>query len=99
MTTISKRFLGFPRLLQIPVVAVEWLAILLRVRDDPVSSLGPETGYPEVFRGFLQSFYTNIGTVPKLGHDRFFQYPFQIIMYESLNHLVLYGLSNLRQAP
>jgi hypothetical protein len=27
--------------------AAEWLALLLRVREVPVSSLGPETGYPD----------------------------------------------------
>jgi hypothetical protein len=28
-------------------MAVEWLALLLRIREFPGSNLGPETGYPD----------------------------------------------------
>jgi hypothetical protein len=34
-------------------IVVEWLALLLCIRDVPGSNLGPETGYPEVFVVFL----------------------------------------------
>jgi hypothetical protein len=33
----------------------QWLSHLLRIRVVPSSELGPETGYPKVFRGFTQS--------------------------------------------
>jgi hypothetical protein len=32
-----------------PNIMVEWLALLLLIWEVPVSYLGPETGYPEVF--------------------------------------------------
>jgi len=30
-----------------PNVVIEWLTILLRIREVPGSNLGPETGYPD----------------------------------------------------
>jgi hypothetical protein len=45
-------------------VVVERLALLLRTREVPDSNLGPKTGYPEVFRDFLESPQVNSGIVP-----------------------------------
>jgi hypothetical protein len=44
------------------VLAV-WLTLLLRIREFPCSSLGPETGSPETFRGFPQVLQANVGIV------------------------------------
>jgi hypothetical protein len=41
----------------------EWLTLLLRILGVPGSNLGPQTGYPEFLRGFLQSFQANSGIV------------------------------------
>jgi hypothetical protein len=30
-----------------PNVVVEWLSLLLRIREVPISNFGPETGYPD----------------------------------------------------
>jgi hypothetical protein len=50
-------------------VVVEWLPLLLRIREVPDTSLGPKTGYPDWrFRGFPQSYHANDG----IGHDRIF---------------------------
>jgi hypothetical protein len=46
-------------------VMVEWLTLLLRNREVPVSNLNPEIGYPELtFCGFPQSLKANYGIVP-----------------------------------
>jgi hypothetical protein len=45
-------------------VVVEWLTILLRIREVPGLNLRPKTGCPEVFCGFLHSFQANARTVP-----------------------------------
>jgi hypothetical protein len=37
-------------------VVVEWITLLFRIREVPCSNLGPETGYPERFRGFPQPY-------------------------------------------
>lgn len=48
-----------------PNVIVEWLALLFRTREIPVSTLGPEPGYPDWdFRGILQSLQVNARIVP-----------------------------------
>jgi hypothetical protein len=46
-----------------PNIVVEWLPLLLYIRKAQGSNLGPETGYPEVFRGSSQSPYENAGRV------------------------------------
>jgi hypothetical protein len=38
-----------------PSFVFEWLALLLPICEVPGSNIGPETVYPEVFRGFPQS--------------------------------------------
>jgi hypothetical protein len=40
------------------------LTLLLRIRELQGSNLGPEPGYPKVFRGLPQSFQANAGVVP-----------------------------------
>jgi hypothetical protein len=47
-----------------PIFVLEWLTFLLRVRDVPGSNLGPDTGYPECFRGFPQPLQTNAEILP-----------------------------------
>jgi hypothetical protein len=39
-----------------PNVVVEWLPLLLYIREFPGSNLGPETGYSEFFVVFLSPF-------------------------------------------
>jgi hypothetical protein len=45
-------------------VVVEWLALLLRIREVPGSNLGQDTSCPEFVRGFPQSLQPNAGIVP-----------------------------------
>jgi hypothetical protein len=50
-----------------PTVAVEWLILLLHVREILGSNLGPETGSSRRgFLGFPQSFHSNTGIVPSV---------------------------------
>jgi hypothetical protein len=44
--------------------AVKWVALLLCVWEVPGSTLGLETGYPDMFRGFPQSIQEDAGIVP-----------------------------------
>jgi hypothetical protein len=61
---------------------VEWLALLLRIREVPGSNLSPVTGYPDLgFCGFPQSLQANAGIDLKLGHDHFLPHPFQFIVH------------------
>jgi hypothetical protein len=48
----------------IPNVVVKGLTLVLRVWEILGSNLGPETGYPEVFRDIPQSLQENAGIVP-----------------------------------
>jgi hypothetical protein len=43
-----------------PNVMVEWLALLLRIREVPGSNLGPETGYPDRFFVVFLSPYSTL---------------------------------------
>jgi hypothetical protein len=45
-------------------VVVKCLTLLLRIREILVSNVGPDTGYPKVFCGFLQPLQANAVTVP-----------------------------------
>jgi hypothetical protein len=47
-----------------PNIVVEWLTLLLRIRDVSGSNLGPETDYSESFSAFPQSVQANAATVP-----------------------------------
>jgi hypothetical protein len=40
----------------------------------------------EVSRGFPESFQANNGILPRLGNDRFVQYPFKLIILHSSRH-------------
>jgi len=40
---------------------IEWLILLLRIREVPGSNLGPEAEFSEVFRGFSRSLRANCG--------------------------------------
>jgi hypothetical protein len=60
---------------------LEWLTLLLRIREVPGLNIDPETGYPECFRLFY--------SVPpgdcrdstlQLGHDRFLPHTFKFII-------------------
>jgi hypothetical protein len=46
-----------------PNMVVEWLTLLLRIREIPGSNLHPETGYRDTFSCFRQSPYANAGIV------------------------------------
>jgi hypothetical protein len=48
----------------LPNAEVEWLALLLRIREVPSSNLYLETGNSEIFRGFLQFLQTYAGKMP-----------------------------------
>jgi hypothetical protein len=54
-----------------PNVVVEWLTILLRIREVPGSNLGPGTGYPEAFHGLLQHFQANAASFLVLSNSSF----------------------------
>jgi hypothetical protein len=47
-----------------PNVVVEWLALLLRIWDVPVSNLGPGDQLSKVLRDFPQSIHVNAEIVP-----------------------------------
>jgi hypothetical protein len=43
-------------------IVIEWLTLLIRIREFPVSNLWPETGYPDwSFCGFSQYLRENLG--------------------------------------
>jgi hypothetical protein len=50
----------------IPNVVVKWLTLLLCIRQVLGSNLSPETSYPEVLYGFLQSLQANAEIVPSM---------------------------------
>jgi hypothetical protein len=47
--SICKYFVKFNMTLWIPYVVVEWLIVLLRIREVPCLNLGPKTGYTGMF--------------------------------------------------
>jgi hypothetical protein len=50
--------------IHISKVVIEWLILLLRIREVPGSNLGPEAEFSEVFRGFSRSLRANCGIAP-----------------------------------
>jgi hypothetical protein len=74
---------------------VEWLTLLIPIREAPGSSLGSESGYPDGGFSWLSSVSRGEfkDSTLVLGHDRFLPNPFQIIIRLSLFHLTLYSLS------
>jgi hypothetical protein len=84
---------------------VEWLTLLLHIREFPASNIGPQTSYPDY------ECYPWFSSVPpgkcrgrtlQLGHDRFLLHPFQFIhlspFHSSLSSLSCYesGVNNLQ---
>jgi hypothetical protein len=72
---------------ELPNVVVEWLTLLLRNWEIPISNHGPVTGRPEV---------RVVSLVPpgevyylKLGHDSFLSHHFQFIIYLASIHRTL----------
>jgi hypothetical protein len=76
-------------------VVVEWLTLLLRIREISASNIGPVNDYPDwgfswfcsVYPGDRQSFTL------KLGHDLLLSYPFQFIIHVLPFHLTPYNQS------
>jgi hypothetical protein len=57
--------LGSSSMTQKPNFVVEWLTLLLHIREVPGSNLDQETGYSDLGgRGFFQSLQPNAGRVP-----------------------------------
>jgi hypothetical protein len=85
----NKQFLSLA-----PYVVVEWLTLLLCIRDVPGSNLESETGYPD--QGSFVVFLSSSKRIPdspvKLGHDRFLPNPFQFIVHLSPYYSTLYRL-------
>jgi hypothetical protein len=57
----TRRFITVFTTPAMPNIVVEYLAPLVRIREALGSNRGPETGYPELFRGFLQSLQEKAG--------------------------------------
>jgi hypothetical protein len=60
-----------------PNLAVEWVALQLRIRQVPSSNLGPETNYSEALHGIPEIL---AGLYIKLGHGNFLPNPFQFVI-------------------
>lgn len=75
-------FLGFGVQFLIPKAAVEWLALLLRIRGITSSNFGLGlTNLTDVFHSFLKSFPLNAGLSLKLGHDSFIPCAFKLTIH------------------
>jgi hypothetical protein len=78
-----------------PNVVVEWLILLLCIREVPESNLGLETGYP----GWKFSSFSSVPpgkfrySTLKLGHDRFLPHRLQFIIHLTSFHSTLHNLS------
>jgi hypothetical protein len=83
--------------LDLPNAVVEWLTLLLRIREIPGLNLGPETGYIDWRSLWLYlSLQTNIGIYLKLGYDRFLPTYFQFIIHLSPFYSMLHILELLK---
>jgi hypothetical protein len=78
---------------QSPNVVVEWLTLLLRIREVPDSNMGLKTGYPGRFLVFFQSFQGNAGIVPYVRSRPFLPHTFQFITQLSPSHSKLHILT------
>jgi hypothetical protein len=72
---------------------VEWLTLLLRVLELSGSNLGPETGYPDIFRVFAQFLQKNSVVKLKLDHDHFHHIYFNLsftycLQFDAVSSLV-----------
>lgn len=58
-----------------PNVAVEWPALLFRIKELKDSNLSPDIGYPDILCGFIQ-YLPNEETAQylKIAHDRFLSF-------------------------
>jgi hypothetical protein len=86
-----------------PLVVIEWLALLLRIREFPRSNLGPETGFTNwSVRGVPQSLQEMPGLHIKLIHYHFLPRPFQFIIhlspFSSITNSVSYCESVIKYA-
>jgi hypothetical protein len=78
-----------------PNVVLEWLTLLLLIREVPGSNIGPETAYPDWgISLFSQAFQASVGIL-KLGHDSFLPHSFQFFIHRSPFHSTLYSLGHL----
>jgi hypothetical protein len=77
-----------------PNVVVEWLTLLLRIREVPGSNFGPLTGYPGLYFSWFLS--APLGecrvSASKLGYGRFLPNYFHFITHHPF-HSTLYSLS------
>jgi hypothetical protein len=72
----------------LPNFVVEWLTLLVRIREVPGSNLArSRTILIEVFRSVSKSLQANAG----IGHDRFLPHPFQFIIRLPPFHSTLYS--------
>jgi hypothetical protein len=72
---------------------VKWLILLLHIREVPGSNLGPETDYPDGFRGFFSPSRRMPGCILKVGHNSLLPKPFQFMVHLSPVHSTLFSLS------
>jgi hypothetical protein len=76
-----------------PNVLVEWLTLLLQIREVPRSNLCPDMSYPDWRFSWVSSVPPGKCRDSKLGHDRFLPHPFQFIIHLSPFHSTLCNLS------
>jgi hypothetical protein len=77
-----------------PNVVVEYLTLLLRIREVLASNLGPESGYwLKFFVVFISPCRQILELYLQLGHGRFLPNLFQFIIHISTLHSTLYILS------
>jgi hypothetical protein len=78
-----------------PNIVVEWLTLLLHIREVPGSNLDLETGHSDWsflwFSSIPQGKFRD--SISKLGHNCFLPHPFQFIIHLPSFHLMLYSLS------
>jgi hypothetical protein len=77
----------------LPNFVVEWVPLLLRIREVPSSNLGPENGYPDSGFSWFSSVPPDecLDITLKLGYDRFLPNPFQVII-----HLVTHSFDAIK---
>jgi hypothetical protein len=63
-TTMMMMMIVVKVVVVVPNVVVEWLTLLLHIREVPGSNICPKTDCPEFFRGFPQPLQANVRIVP-----------------------------------
>jgi hypothetical protein len=71
----------------LPKVVVEWLTLLIRIREVPGSYLGPETILTDPFVVYLRASRKYWDSALKLGHDRFLANYFQYTYHHFIQRL------------